>query len=169
MVETKNTHDKLSENGLEVTIKNACLALNTEYRELTGDLPMLAQACTKEGFETTIYGDRNLVKSESNSPTKDLAVFLTTVSLAELGDSFKHGQSLVQLDERKSDYNDPHWTFQGQPNNKLAETLFAWWESGGNALATTTPMAEAAKKHLSNGSIKAIKLWPQPINKRTLD
>ncbi|MEO9944052.1 hypothetical protein [Paraglaciecola sp.] len=163
VVETKKVHDKLSENGLEVTIGSACIALNTEYQELKDDLPMLTQACTKEGFETTIYGDRNLVKNQSSSPTKDLAVFLTVVSLAELGDSFKHGQSLVVLDDSQADYNDPHWTFQGQSNNRLAETLFAWWESGGSANATTTPMAEAAKKHLDEGSIKAIKLWPQAM------
>ena len=111
----------------------------------------------------TIFGDRNLVKRDLNSATKDLAVFLTTVSLSELGNAFKSGRVLVQLDESKNDYSDPHWTFQGQLNDDLARTLFTWWESGGTTYTNKTPMADAATKHLEQGALKAIKLWPKAL------
>ena len=160
---TKSLHDKLSKDGLKVSIENACMALNLKYKVLEIEFPRLKEACNEDNFETTIYGDRNLVKSELKSATKDLAVFLTTVSLSELGNAFKSGRVLVQLDVSKNDYSDPHWTFQGQLNDDLAKTLFAWWESGGITYASKTPMADAATKHLEQGALEAIKLWPKAL------
>lgn len=163
VLKTKSLHDKLSKDGLKVSIENACRALNSEYQVLKVEFPRLKEACNEDNFETTIFGDRNLVKRDLNSATKDLAVFLTTVSLSELGNAFKSGRVLVQLDESKNDYSDPHWTFQGQLNDDLARTLFTWWESGGTTYTNKTPMADAATKHLEQGALKAIKLWPKAL------
>ncbi len=68
----------------------------------------------------------------------------------------------VPLDNFK---DDPHWTFQGQGDGKLAETLFAWWESNGQVDASSPPMALAAKKHLDKGNISALFMWPIPVDK----
>lgn len=163
VLSTKAIHDHYSQRGIPVTLESACHALNNNFQMLKQDLKQLSKSCSSTGGITKIFGDRLLEETAEISPTKDLAIFLTTISLAEFGESFRRKQPLISVDESKSDYSDPHWTFQGQSNDKLAKTLFSWWESGGSANATTSPMAEAAEKHLERGRLQAIKLWPQAL------
>jgi hypothetical protein len=165
VLKTKGTHDEYSEKGITVSIEKACKALKEEYPQLKGKFLQLSQACKSTNQVTTIFGDRNLVLSSENTPSKDIAVFLTLVSLHEFGNAIKLKNPLMDEQKNAIDFRqDPHWTFQGQGNEKLAETLFAWWESGGKTNVQTSPMAEAAVKHIKTGNIAAIALWPKAVD-----
>ncbi len=164
IIDTKVEHDRASSNGLSVTIENACLAINGSYMILQDNFPQLTDVCQDSNFETVLYGDRNLIK-QSHSPTQDLAIFLTLISLQEFGESISKQQPKIDEQFLADDFDlDPHWTFQGQGDGKLAKLLFTWWESGGKTNQTTSPMSIAAEQHAEEGNLKALFMWPIPKN-----
>jgi hypothetical protein len=165
VLKTKKIHDKYSEKGIKVSIEQICKSLKEVYPQLKNEFVKLSKACNETNQTTTIFGDRNLVLSAEKTPSKDIAVFLTLVSLHEFGNAIKLKTPLMDEQKTATDYElDPHWTYQGQGNGKLAETMFAWWESGGKNNIQTSPMSEAAVKHIKAGNIAAFALWPKPVD-----
>ena len=164
VIETKKKHDNFSQGGMDVSIANACNAIENEYKDFQPVFTQLVKACKSDDKTARIYGDRYLADKADSSPTKDLAIFLSMVSLQEFGNAIRTKKPLMPEQKNEQTFEeDPHWTFQGQANDELAEILFAWWESGGNANAETSPMSDAALIHIAAGNVKALSLWPKAL------
>ncbi|EAW30204.1 hypothetical protein GP2143_01635 [marine gamma proteobacterium HTCC2143] len=156
---TKKVHDEFSKNGLDVVFDNACNELTNLPQGVAKNFPDLEVACKKSPVGGVIYGDKQLVAKKSGL-TKDLAIFLSYISLKEFGQAVALQKPLLPPQIIEANYQrDPHWTFQGMDNEDLAKKLFVWWESAGRK-DPSSPMEMAAVEYYKVGKIKAITLWP---------
>lgn len=158
---TKSIHDKYSKEGLLVSIAAACNYLNNEHETQVVALPLLVNSCAGEQNIVRIYGDESLDKSPI---TKELAAFLSYVSLLEFGEALRLKTPLMQppvLEEPLT--NDPHWTYDWSTgaDRELYKAMFRWWESAGQETVSNSPMQEATLLHINHGNMKALTLWPK--------
>jgi hypothetical protein len=157
LTETKIEHDDKSDKGLEVSISNACIEFNLSKDDNIISFPNLAKACSSTSQTVRIYGDKNLVDSPI---TKELAVYLTYVSLTEFSEAIQNQSPKLSLPVIDNEYkSDPAWISSDQESEQLYKLLFTWWESAGSKKANSL-MKQAAMKYLEDGKIKALTLWP---------
>lgn len=158
---TKPNHDTHSENGIKVSFDAACKKLATLPPAIGSEFVALKKSCAKVPYEGNLFGDKNMEKDDTGL-TKDLAVFMTYVSLKEFGDAMKNRTPLLPDQNPEGNFkSDPFWTYDSIRNQELAKKLFSWWESGGRS-EKSSPMKLAAEKYFDDGKLEALFLWPIP-------
>jgi hypothetical protein len=158
---TKKIHDKQSNNGINVSIESACKKLNNLSPDIESNFLALANACKNRQHQGKLFGDKNMI-SDSTGLTKDLAVFLSFISLQEFGEAMASRAPLLQDQVPEPGFkNDPFWTYDSVENQDLAKKLFSWWESAGRSTQSSA-MKRAAEKYFKKDKLEALSLWPVP-------